>query len=330
MRPSWYLVAAVAWFGATEAIGADWTATVFPERSHNFGTVARGSKVRHSFPVVNSTSEIIHIQSYETKCGCTDVRLGAKEIPPGTQTVVEATIDTTKFEGAKSSGLILNLDRPTPVRVDLGLICFIQSELNLSPGQVDFGVVNRSAGAQANLNLTYSGPQPGWAITGASTISDHIVARLDAHPRTAGGPLVYNLTVKLNPTAPIGHFKDEINLKTNDQNTPTIPVSVAALVQSNVTVTPSVINLGAVRPGETVQKTFLVRSAQPFRVISADSKQAEITVAAAPDQARPLHSMTFTFKAPATPGAFNAPIEIQTDLKDEPSTKLMTFATIVP
>ncbi len=73
----------------------------FPERSHDFGTVARGSKVRHSFPVVNSTDQPIHIKSYRAKCGCTDVRLGARDIPPGTQTVVEAVIDTTNFHGYK-------------------------------------------------------------------------------------------------------------------------------------------------------------------------------------------------------------------------------------
>ena len=330
MRLSWSLAAALAWWGASVAGAADWAATVFPDRSHNFGTVARGSKVRHSFPVINSTNEIIRIQSYVTKCGCTDVRLGAKEIPPGTQTVIEATIDTTRFEGHKPSGLTLNIDRPTPTQIELGLECFIQSELTLNPGQVDFGIVNRSSGAQAELNLAYAGPQPGWAITGAATVSDHIVARLDAQPRAPGSPLVYRLAVKLNPSVPVGHFKDEITLKTNDPNVPTIPVSVAALVQSNVTVAPSVINLGAVRPGETVQRTFVVRSAQPFKVVAADSKQSEITVAAAADQARPLHSMTFTFKAPATPGAFNAPIEIRTDMKDEPATRLMTFATVVP
>ena len=330
MRHSWFLAAALAWAAAGHAAGADWAATVFPERSHNFGTVARGSKVRHSFPVVNSTSEIVHIASYETKCGCTDVRLGAKEIPPGTQTVVEATIDTTRFEGPKSSGLILTLDRPTPVRVDLALTCFIQSELNLTPGQVDFGIVNRSAGAQSDLNLTYNGAQPGWAITAANTVSEHVTARLQEQGRSAGGPLVYQLRVKLNPSAPVGHFKDEITLKTNDPNIPTIPVSVAATVQANVVVTPSVMNLGAIRAGETVQKTFLVRSSQPFKVVAADAKSPEITVATAADQAKPLHTLNFTFKAPSTPGGFNAAIEVQTDLKDEPPARLMTFATVIP
>ena len=316
--------------GAGRSVAADWTTAVFPERSHDFGTVARGSKVRHSFPVVNSTNEIIHIRSWRTKCGCTDVRVGARDIPPGTQTVVEAVIDTTNYTGYKPSGLILSLDRPNSVDIDLNLTCFIRSDLTLSPGQVDFGVVNRTTAAPAELNLTYAGAQADWAIASASTISEHITARLQEQGHSAGGSVVYHLTVKLKPSVPIGFFKDEITLKTNDPAAPNIPISVAATVQSNVTVTPTVINMGLVRPGETVQKTFMVRSAQPFKVIAVESSRPELVAGAAPEVSQPAHALNFTFKAPATPGAFNAAVEIQTDMKDEPATKLMTFATVVP
>ena len=329
MRLSWFSVAAIAWFSAGSVGAVDWTATVFPERSHDFGTVARGSKVRHSFPIVNSTDQIIHIASYRTKCGCTDVRLGAKDIPPGTRTVVEAVIDTTNFQGYKPSGLVLTLDRPVALDIDLNLTCFIQSDLTLSPGAVDFGIVNRAASPQAELNLVYSGSRADWAIANAFTISEHITAKLQEQGRSPGGSVTYHLSVKLNPTVPVGFFKDEITLKTNDPNTPTIPVSVAAAVQSNVTVAPTVINLGPVRPGESVQKTFVVRSAQPFKVIAADSKLGDITVTPAPDQAKTAHAMTFTFKAPANPGPFNSAIEVQTSLNNEPPTRLMVFATVI-
>ena len=331
MRSQWIIIAGLLAAGASLAAApADWTAAVFPERSHDFGTVARGSKVRHSFPIVNSTNEILHIKSWRTKCGCTDVKVGAREIPPGTQTTIEAVIDTTNYTGYKPSGLILSLDRPTPVDIDLNLTCFIRTDLTLNPGQVDFGIVNRSAAPEARLDLVYAGAQADWAISSALTISEHVTAKLQEQGRSAGGSVTYHLAVKLNPSVPVGFFKDEITLKTNDPTGPTIPISVAATVQSNVTVTPSVINVGAIRPGETVQKTFVVRSAQPFKVIAMESSQPDLVVAAAPADAKPLHALQFNFKAPSAPGAFNATVEIQTDLKDEPPTKLMVFATVVP
>ena len=100
---------------AVRAQGLDWVASALPERAYDFGTVARGSQVRHAFPLINRSDQEIRIADWRTKCGCTNVRVGAKVIPPGTQTTIEATIDTTKFLGYKPSGLTLDL-RPSHIR----------------------------------------------------------------------------------------------------------------------------------------------------------------------------------------------------------------------
>ena len=330
MRHALIVAVALAAGGTGTTRAADWTDAVFPVRSHDFGTVARGSKVRHAFKLVNTTAQSIHIASWRTKCGCTDVRVGARDIPPGTQTVVEAVIDTTKFTGFKPSGLTLVLDRPTVAEVDLNLSCFIRGDLTLNPGQVDFGVVNRSGKPKVELMLTYAGGQPDWAVLKMGTISDHLVAELREAGRSPGGQVSYQLSATLRPSAPVGFFKDEITLETNDPNGKKIPVSVSAVVQSNVIVSPTVINLGEVKPGQTVQRTVLVRSAQPFKLESVRPARPELTAGPAPDQAKAMHSVVLTFKAPAQPGGFNAAIEFQTDLKDEPAARVMTFATVVP
>jgi Protein of unknown function (DUF1573) len=330
MRLALPVVAALCIGWVHPAPAADWTDAVFPQRSHDFGTVARGSKVRHSFKLVNSTTQEIHIASWQTKCGCTDVRVGARDIPPGTQTVIEAVIDTTKFTGYKASGLVLLLDRPTPVSVDLNLTCFIRSDVTLNPGQVDFGVVNRSTKPKLDLVLTYAGGQADWAVTEMKTISDHVVAELREQGRSPGGQVSYVLSATLKPSAPVGFFKDEITLKTNDPSSPSIPVSVSAVVQSNVTISPSVINLGTIKAGQSLQKTVLVRSAQPFKLTEIKPSQADLTVPPVGDQSKALHTVGLSFKAPTRPGAYNAVVEFETDLKDEPAAKMTVFANIVP
>lgn len=330
MRLALSVVATLALGWASPAGAADWTDAVFPERSHDFGTVARGSKVRHSFKLINSTAQEIHVASWKTKCGCTDVRVGARDIPPGTQTVIEATIDTTRFTDYKASGLTLILDRPTPATVDLNLTCFIRSDLMLNPGQVDFGVVNRTSRPKVELNLSYTGGQADWAVTQMKTISDHIVAELREQGRSPGGQVNYHLTATLKPSAPVGIFKDQVTLKTNDPNNPAFPVSVSAMVQSNVTISPSVINLGRVRPGDTVQRTVMVRSARPFRLSELKSSKPDLTAAPPGDAPQAMHTVTLTLKAPTQVGPFNAVLEIQTDLADEPPSRLTTFATVVP
>ena len=311
--------------------GADsWVDTVFPERAFDFGTVARGSKVHHSFKLVNRTSDEIHIAAWRTKCGCTEVRVGAREVPPGTQTVIEAVIDTTKFQGYKASGLTLVLDRPTFAEIDLNLTCFIRGDLMLAPGQVDFGVVQRASAPPVTLNLIYSGGIPNWGIVRMQTQSTHLTSKLQELGRTPEGATQYQLIAQLKPTVANGYFKDEITLYTNDPSSPMIPISVSATVQTAVSLSPTILNLGRVRPGEVIKKTVLVRSSQPFKLTDVKPSKSELSAQPDPEGARPLHVVNLTFKAPPTAGPYNAVCEISTDLKDEPPARLTTFATVAP
>jgi Protein of unknown function (DUF1573) len=316
---------------ATSAHAQNWVSTVFPERAYDFGTVARGSKLRHAFKIINSTGRDIHISDWRTKCGCTDVRVGAREIPPGTQTVVEATIDTTKFEGYKASGLTLVIDQPAYLEVDLNLNCFIRSDVTLIPGQVDFGIVPRASKPSLTLTLTYSGGQPDWAVTRMQTMSALVSAQLRELGRSPGGQVQYQLTATLDPAASPGFVKDEISLLTNDPSSPRIPVTVSANVQGAVNVSPSILNLGRVPRGQVVKRTILVRSNQnqAFKIAEVKSNGGDLT-AAVPDQSRPSHAVIVSFKAPSQTGPYHAVLEIATDLKDEPPAKLTAFATIVP
>jgi hypothetical protein len=312
-----------------------WIDQVFPERSFDFGTVAKGSKIRHGFKVVNRLDRNIHIASERTKCGCTEVRIGSRDIPPGAQTTVEAVIDTTKFVGHKPSGLTLVIDSPTYTEVDLNTSCFIRGDITVLPGVIDFQIVERSTGAKptVTINLEYNGGMADWGIMRMQTRTRSVTAKatmLDSS-RSPGGAVHYTLTATLDPAGLNGFFKDEITVFTNDSTNATIPISVVANVRAAVTVSPSNLLLGPVKAGQVVEKTLLVRASKPFKVTGVKaSKDDDFTTTPDPDDSRSVHTVKVKFKAPTKPGAYNATFEIATDLKDEPPARLTTFATIVP
>jgi hypothetical protein len=303
---------------------------LFPEDTHSFGTVARGSKLHHTFRLVNTTSQDVHIADWRTKCGCSEVKVGARDIPPGTQTTIEVTLDTTKFVGYKPSGLTLVFDRPTFGEKDLKLDCFIRSDVMLNPGGFDFGVIPRGSERSLTLNLSYYGSRPDWKITGLTTLSDDVTAQLRPLGHSSSGAAQFQLTATVRSTAPAGYLRDEITLQTNDPDSPRIPVSLTAQVQPAVTVAPAVLNLGRLRAGQTVKKTVLVKSTQPFKLTGATSAREELKALGNIGESKPFHTLTVTFTAPAQLGPFNATLEIATDLKDESPAKLSVFATIVP
>jgi len=335
MRP--FLLVLTVWFGfstgAAPAGESDWVTAVFPERAHDFGNVARGSQLRHSFPVVNKTGSEIRIANWRAKCGCTNVRVGARVIPPGTQTTIEATIDTTKFQGHKASGLTLILSSPTYAEVDLNLSCLILGEIVMSPGQIDFGVLRPDSKLpSASLTLTYAGGRSGWEIVQIKTQSTRVKARGEEQSHSADGQIRWAVTATLQPGLTNGYFKDEITLITNDTPPQKIPIWVVANIQSAVTVTPSIINFGQVRAGETISRSNVVhvRSSAPFSLTKLTASQSDLQPLE--EKTGPLsdHALNLTLKAPATAGPFHAIVKIETDLKDEPPSQVKIFATVIP
>lgn len=311
--------------------GGDWRTVAFPERAYDFGVVARGSRIRHAFPVVNRTNSEIRIVDWKTKCGCTDVKVGAKVIPPGAQTTIEATIDTTKFQGFKASGLRLMIDRPVWEEIDLNLTCVIRGDLTLAPGLFDFGVVKRSAKpAVATLTLTYAGGRSDWEITGLKTQTALIKAEAKELSRTADGAIHWRITTTLQPNAAPGFFKDEVTVVSNDPANAAFPISVAANIQSAVTVTPSIINFGTLPPGQTVTKVIHVRSTSPFAITKLTSTGKDVEPKQAKEGPAVDHVVNLVLKAPTEPGPLNAMIDVQTDLKDEPPARVKAFANVAP
>ncbi|MFI5455878.1 MAG: DUF1573 domain-containing protein [Isosphaerales bacterium] len=335
MRPLWLFLALAYFAGsravAAQSVGSDWKTTVFPERAHDFGNVARGSQVRHAFPVINRTNTEIRIATWRPKCGCTEVRVGSRVIPPGTQTTVEATIDTTKFQGPKASGLTLVLDRPVFDEIDLSMTCFIRGDITLEPGHIDFGTVRPTGELpSAALTLTYAGGRNGWEIADMKTQSALVRAVAKEQDRSAGGQVQWRITATLQPGLSHGFFKDEITLITNDSPRQTIPISVVANIQGALSVTPSIINFGQVRPGQSVSKVVRVRSSSPFTITKLAASRTDLQTVEQTTGSGPDHTLNITFQAPATAGPFHAVVKIDSDLKDEPTAQIKAFATITP
>ncbi len=317
--------------GTASASAQAWTPdALFPESAHDFGTVARGAKLRYTFWLVNTTNSDIQIVGWQPKCGCTEVKVGARTVPPGTRTPIEATLDTTRFPNQKkNSGLTLNIAGPTYAQKDLNITCYIRGDLLLDPGVADFGIVARGNKPAMVMNLTYRGNQAGWAINGAKTISEHVTAEIKGPFQAAGGGIQYQITANLNPSAPPGTLKDEIVLKTNDPNNPAIPISVSATVQAAVVISPGNLVFGRVKPGQTVTKDILVRSSQKFKITDAKSVRAELSAGKVGEVEAPLQKLTITLRAPMQPGPFNAEMQVSTNLKDEPPAKFTAYATVV-
>ena len=223
-----------------------------PSARHDFGTVARGSILRHSFRVENRTNQPIHITRLEGEVRLHRGRGRRPTIPPGAQTTIEAVLDTTSFQRLQGVGAhaLTSTGRPSG-RSSCDLSCFIQDEVVVQPGtrRLRRGPP-RGRGPEVILGLEYRGTRPDWRVVEMRTISGAVKARLEEIARDPAGTVRYRLVATLDPAnLRNGDFRDEIRLRTNDPERRQIPLSVSAKVTSEVALSPAVLNLGDVQAG---------------------------------------------------------------------------------
>src|SRR5688572_33266819 len=87
----------------TAAAQTAWANKLFGnETSHDFGTVARGAQLKHSFKMTNIYKVPLEIIQTRVSCGCVTVTPSSKTLQPGESGTLDVNMDGTRFNGQKS------------------------------------------------------------------------------------------------------------------------------------------------------------------------------------------------------------------------------------
>jgi Protein of unknown function (DUF1573) len=279
----------------------EWAEKMFDSTSHDFGAVAREAQVSHRFKVTNLYKEDVQISNVTASCGCTSPRFDNTPIKTGESTYVDVTMDTHKFQHEKSSTVTVTFAQPQFATVTIPVKVYIRTDVVLTPGSINFGAVDLGTGLERKVELTYAG-DPNWAITKVVTNNDNLKAQVKETMRQ-NGQVGYDLIVALSPKAPAGYLRQQIMLTTNDQ-AGQIPILVEARVESDVTVTPSIVQLGSVLPGKEKVQTVILRGSKPFVIekIECDSAHGLFKMPKLSPDSKPLHVIALSFTAPKEVG----------------------------
>ena len=72
---------------------------VFQQSEYDFGAVAQGEKVKHSFVVTNAGYDLLIIKNVHASCGCTAALPDKTELAPGESTNIKVEFNTTGRTG---------------------------------------------------------------------------------------------------------------------------------------------------------------------------------------------------------------------------------------
>lgn len=316
MRRTVFAAAMVALVIARLAPAKEWAKAMFNATSHDFGVVARGSKVEYRFLINNIYLEDVHIASVTSTCGCTIPQLTKTTLKTYETAELVAALDTLRFTGPKEATLKVVFDKPFPAEVQLHVYCYIRSDVVFEPGEVRFGSVPQGQAVTRRVSVSYAGRRD-WQVLAVVCSSPYLSAEVTELGRIGQTPqarVEYELVVRLGGEAPPGYLKDTLILKTNDPNSRAaqVPLSVEGYVTPALSVSPGSL-VFVVRPGQPHVRNLVVRGSTPFRILSitGPDERFQFTV---PGEARAVHIVPMRFVPTETAGHVSGKIRVETDV----------------
>lgn len=299
---------ALTWAGSVHA--QTWAKKMFEETNHDFGTVARATKVEHRFGFKNLYKEDVHVAGVRSSCGCTTPLVTRQTVKTGQTSEIVAHFNTGAFLGEKSATITVLFDRPFAAEVQLHVGGVIRGDVTCTPGEVNFGAVDLGATVERHITVSRVG-RGDWQILDARSANEALEVELTETARGRNG-VSYDVLVRLKQAGPAGYLNDELTLVTNDRQSRELILTVEGNVAPALSVSPSPLFLGQVASGEQVTRQLVVRGKTPFRILDVTCSDAAFEVRAG-GEARRAHVLPLTFRAGQRAGRLEREIVIQTD-----------------
>lgn len=242
----------------------DWAKKMFTETSHDFRTVARGTKSEFHFEFKNIYKEDVHVASVRTSCGCTTPIVTKDTVKTHETSSVIAKFNTDTHIGDKSAVLTVVFDRPFYSEVQLNVRGHIRTDVTFSPPEVSFGEAAEGESKEQEVIISHTGPS-NWEIKDVRSHCTDLMVRLEPAQRTPG-MVKYRMVVNMKGSIPAGDLRERLTLVTNDGRFPTIEMAVSGRIRPSLEISPASVGLGVVKPGETIEKRLVVRADREFEI----------------------------------------------------------------
>ena len=301
-----FLVAAAPCGAAQE-----WATKMFSETSHNFGTVARGSKTEHRFVFRNLYKEDLHVSNVRSSCGCTSPEVTKRDLKTHETAEIVAKFNTRTFLGQHGATVTVTFDKPFYAEVQLRVAGNIRSDVTFDPPFVDLGNVDLGKGVERTVRVTHVGGSA-WQINDVRSANSMFEVVLSKPLRTST-QTAYDLTLRLKPDSPAGYVKGQLILVTDDPRATQIPMDVEGRVVAEVTASPQFLSFGEVAAGGSATKNLVVRANRPFKVTGIACDDPGFSCELKPNVAA-VQILPITFRPVGNAGRVELPLRVLTDL----------------
>lgn len=213
------------------------------EKRFDFGRVAAGKLVSHSFTLDNPTREDVRVTAIKTSCACTTTAEKLQEIPARGSLAIPVEIKTSGRNGPVAETILVSLSDGQ--RVALKLTGYVEPD---TVARIDFGLIEK--GDDVSRSFVLRSP-PSIAL---ELLDLRYPAQLIGVVPGLGVAEKQALAFEVKPqeNIPYGPFHGEIQIITNDEFKPIKTALFAGSVVFPLVVDPERIALGLMAPGQRV------------------------------------------------------------------------------
>jgi hypothetical protein len=295
----------------SSAQAQEWAKKMFKEKTHDFGTVARGANVEHRFVFQNIYKEDVHITYVRSSCGCAEPSVTKQTLKTWDKSEIVAKFNTKSFTGHRSATVTITIDKPFYAEVQLNVKGHIRGDVVFSPGSARFGEIEQTDSVERTVKVQHIG-RSSWRIEDVRSDSHHLEVEL-GDPVVVGGRVSYDLKIRILPGAPAGFIADQLVLVTNDSSGRSIPLTVEGKIKPAIEVSPGVLIMGSVGPGEAATKKLLIRGKEPFKIVRIECDES-FGFDFDPEVSKKVHFIPVKFLSDKA-GKVEKTIKIVTDFK---------------
>lgn len=201
----------------------------------NFGRIAAGTVLDHSYVFKNGGDGPLTITSVFPTCGCTTVGDFSAELEPGQTGTIPIRFDSTGFDGEITKEVVIASNDPDQPEVTLLIEGTVYSSVTVSPNDAVFASFADATASETKIVRITNNTEKPLALAAPESNNPAFVAEL----KTVLPGKEFELHVTAVPPFGAAGLRGQIALKTNSPERPVITVTTLVVVQKLVTVVPS-------------------------------------------------------------------------------------------
>jgi hypothetical protein len=295
---------------------------VVAESSFEFGTLARGERLTHTFTVRNEGRGVLNILRVDLSEPGMKSRF-KPAVSPGEEGRIVVEWDTTRLSGDVEAKAVVHLNDPARPNLTLVLSGAIRRSIDIHPARDLFFSLYRDETAERRLTVVNNEERP-VAITAVRQEGEHFTADVT----TVRPGHTYEVVVKVPSGWPAGRYPEALFIETDHPRSAQLRIGVNVFIKNDIYASPEILDFRELtlqqlrRPSAApllTQTTTIRKRNGDFLITGISSDIPALQIRHSPSGRSNSYQIDVSVDPErAKAGAFEGAIRLETDDRDIP------------